>query len=106
MSLVRDAYLQEVQGKKAQIQKIVERKFPAYLVEVRGGYDSPETIHIILYCVEKERVSEVVDQLEDLIEDMATILEYLMPLSIIKTIEVTQEYYPEIYEKWENNGTR
>jgi len=106
MSLVRDAYLQEVQDKKAQIQKIVERKFPAYPVEVRGGHDDSESVYVILYCVKKDVIHEVADQLEDLFEDMATIAEYLMLMSMIKTPEVTQEYYPEIYEKWENNGTR
>jgi len=33
---------------------------------------------------------------------MATIAEYLMLMSMIKTPEVTKEYYPEVYEKWEN----
>jgi len=106
MTLVRDAYLQEIQDKKAQIQKIVERKFPAYPVEVRGGHDDSETVYIILYCVKKTDIAEVESRLEELIEDMATIAEYLMLMSMIKTPEVTKEYYPEVYEKWENNGTR
>jgi len=53
MSLVRDAYLQEVQNKKAQIQKIVREKITRIPYEVRGGHDDSETVYIILYCVKK-----------------------------------------------------
>jgi hypothetical protein len=102
MSLVRDAYLQEIKDKKEQIQKIVAKKFPQYPVEVRGGRDDSETVYVILYCVEKDVIHEVVDKLEDLFEDMAPIADYLMLMSLVKTPDCTQEYYPEIYKIWEN----
>ena len=102
MSLVRNAYLQEIKDKKGQIQKIVAKKFPQYPVEVRGGHDDSETVYIILYCVQKDAIDRTVDVLEELIEDMAPIADYLMLMSLVKTPDCTQEYYPEIYKIWEN----
>lgn len=106
MSAIRDAYLAEIQQKREAVKKIVSRKFP-YPCEVRGSMDSPETIVITLFCVPKEECDRVIDQLDELVEDMQSILEYLMVLSQVKTPEVTKQYFPEYYlENPEKCGTR
>lgn len=48
MSKIRDAYLEEIKQKREEVQRIVSRKFPQYPCEVRGSYDSQETIVITL----------------------------------------------------------
>jgi glycerol-3-phosphate dehydrogenase len=106
MSAVRDAYLAEIQQKREAVKKIVARKFP-YPCEVRGSMDSQETLVITLFCVPAQKHDEVLDQLDELVEDMQSILEYLMVLSQVKTPEVTQRYFPEYYlENTEKSGTR
>lgn len=106
MSKTREAYLAEIKEKRDKIQEIVSRKFSQYPCEVRGGHDDMEVAYIILYCVRREDFPNVENELDELIEDMSTIAEYLMLISNLKTPEVTKEYYPEFYEKWEKLGTR
>lgn len=96
MSQVRDAYLEEIRQKKEAIKNIVSRKFP-YPCEVRSSYDSMETIIITLFCVPSIDNEAVLDKLADLVNDMETILEYLMVISQTKTPEVTKQYFPEYY---------
>jgi hypothetical protein len=107
MSKIRDAYLEEIKQKREEVQSIVSRKFPQYPCEVRGSYDSQETIIVTLFCVPPQEHDHVLEQLDELVNDMQPILDYLMVLITVKTPEVTRQYFPEYYlENQEKSGTR
>lgn len=99
MSKIRDAYLEEIKQKREEVQRIVSRKFPQYPCEVRGSYDSQETIVITLFCVPQQEHDHVLEQLDELVDDMQTTLDYLMALIMIKAPEVTRQYFPEYYNE-------
>jgi hypothetical protein len=72
-----------------------------------GSYDSQETIVITLFCVPHQEHDHVLEQLDELVDDMQTTLDYLMALIMIKTPEVTRQYFQEYYlENQEKSGTR
>lgn len=97
MSKARDAYLEEIKQKREAVHKIVSRRLPQYPCEIRSSYDSQETILITLFCVPKQEHDHVLEQLDELVNDMQPILEYLMVLIMVKTPEVTRQYFPEYY---------
>jgi len=76
------------------LQKTAQNRFPEYPVQVRPSMDEAETLCVYMFCVDPQRVDEVDDAIFALQAELCPGEEYLF-LPMIKTLEVTRQYYPE-----------
>jgi len=80
------------------LQKTAQSRFPEYPVQVRPSMDEAETLCVYVFCVDPKRVDVVDDAIFALQEKLCPGEEYLF-LPMIKTLEVTRQYYPEFLGK-------
>ncbi len=81
------------------LQKTAQSRFPEYPVQVRPSMDEAETLCVYIFCVDPQRVDEVDDAIFALQDELCPGEEYLF-LPMIKTLEVTRQYYPEILARY------